>query len=115
MVIIKQGVKMTNQEPKEGQRRISREWQVVGTDGQELFQFPSTSKGLKEALQQLQECVETHNQNHSDEDIEEPRLELLERHMIYDGWDWECDEMEWYQVTERMPTKALQRILNNNL
>lgn len=92
------------------QRRTVREFQVKDEDGC-LDHYPATAAGLAEAMAAYNAAVEAFN---GEDEDDAPRIELYEQYQYRYGndEDWEHDDEEFYQIDERMPTKALQRLVD---
>ena len=106
---------ITTDKTMKQQTRIKREWQVRDEDGC-LDHFPATVAGLKQAVAAYNAAVEAFAGDMDNED-DAPRLELYEQNQS--RWDseddWEQDWAEHYQTSERMPTKALQKMIDKHL
>ena len=89
----------------ENKTKIVREWQLTESNGNIIF-FDATVQGLRDAMSELDAM--------SDEDRDESSVELYQRHMRHDGWDWEVEDSCHYELYEKMPTKKLQSIVNKN-
>ena len=107
-------------------RRTKREWQATSCEetGREVYFFSITKKGIKEALEQLNEFWAVYTELikdgsfESDEDFDAmisagPRIELYEQDQINDGFYWAQADSQYYDPEEGgMPDKA-QKIWNN--
>lgn len=107
----KERVKAEHEPNMIGKKKISREFQVTEADGN-LMWFDTTSKGLKEALECFLKAETEYNNMPEDDRDCIPCIELYERFMIHDGWDWEVDNFNHLELHQKMPTKAIQKIVD---
>jgi len=107
----KERVKAAHEPNMIGKKKISREFQVTEADGN-LMWFDTTSKGLKEALECFSEAQTEYKNMPEDQRDCIPCIELYQRFMIHDGWNWEVDNFNHLQLNQKMPTKAIQRIVD---
>lgn len=107
-------------------RRTKLEWQVTSSEetGREVYFFSITKKGLKEALEQLNEfwveyAIEIKDGNfESDEDFEDmialgPRIELYEQDQCDDGRGWEQEDCYYYNPEDGGMPKRAQKLWDN--
>jgi len=107
-------------------RRIKLEWQVTSSEetGREVYFFSITKKGLKEALEQLNEFWAEYSEIiksgnfESDEDFEDmiaagPRIELYEQDQVADEFGWEQEDSHYYDPEDGGMPKRAQNLWDN--
>ena len=107
-------------------RRTKLEWQVTSSEetGREVYFFSITKKGLKEALEQLNEFWIEYSEIirggnfESDEDFDAmieagPRIELYEQDQVADEFGWEQTGSYHYDPEDGGMPKRAQKLWDN--